>query len=330
MALDKNKAGIMAAIQAATEGKAPLKKPQPKQAEPDVAARAHRSLPRGTVGSVRAGLGGIQEIETALILPWGPVDRLELTAVNSDGEEVQDLAESIRNSGQQVPVLLRPAPSQDGKFEVVYGRRRILACQELGVPVNALIRTLDDGAALMAKGLENAARVDLSFYERARFAKAILDQGYSRDEAMQALSISKNSLSQFERIARLVPDAIGVAIGAAPGSGRPKWMALAAALESEKLTSDGCLSVLAKLPVDATSDERLQILLQSLSQRGADDARPVERSPITGAAVKTTKSSVTLTVRRSGRTKEFADWIDANIDRLLKESYETFKKEAGG
>lgn len=329
MALDKNKAGIMAAIQAATEGKAPLKKPSPSPADAG-ATRAHRSLPRGTVGSVRAGLGGIQEIETALILPWGPADRLELTAVNSDGEDVQDLAESIRISGQQVPVLLRPAPSQDGKFEVIYGRRRILACQQLGLPVKALIRTLDDSAALMAKGLENAARVDLSFYERARFAKAILDQGHSRDEAMQALSISKNSLSQFERVARLIPDAVGVAIGAAPGSGRPKWMALAAGFDDAKLSPDSALTLLGTLPEDATSDERLQAVLQSLSQRGADEARAVERAPVAGAAVKTTKSSVTLTVRRSGESKEFADWIDANIDRLLQESYETFKKEAGG
>ncbi|MEL7100248.1 MAG: ParB/RepB/Spo0J family partition protein, partial [Pseudomonadota bacterium] len=176
MALDKNKAGIMAAIQAATEGKTPdraLRKPAPKPPED---SRAHRALPKGTVGSVRAGLGGIQDIDTALIVGWGPEDRLELTAVNSTGadDDVQDLVTSIREAGQQVPVLLRPAAQRDGHFEVVYGRRRIVACKALGQPVKALIRTLDDGAALMAKGLENAARQDLSYYERARFAAGIL------------------------------------------------------------------------------------------------------------------------------------------------------------
>ncbi len=51
-----------------------------------VSDRAQRSLPRGTIGSVRAGLGGIQEIQTGFIIPWGPADRLdpELTAVNSE------------------------------------------------------------------------------------------------------------------------------------------------------------------------------------------------------------------------------------------------------
>ena len=192
MALDKNKTGIMAAISAATEGKAPI-------AKPTETARAHRTLPKGTVGSVRAGLGGIQEIETALILPWGPSDRLELTAVNSGDDDVHDLIESIQHSGQQVPVLLRPAVHRDGKFEVVYGRRRILACQQLGIPVKALIRTLDDGEALIAKGLENAGRQDLSFYERARFARAILDQGHSREEA-QKLN------NHFGKIVRLNED----------------------------------------------------------------------------------------------------------------------------
>lgn len=322
MALDKNKTGIMAAISAATEGKAPI-------AKPTETARAHRTLPKGTVGSVRAGLGGIQEIETALILPWGPSDRLELTAVNSGDDDVHDLIESIQHSGQQVPVLLRPAVHRDGKFEVVYGRRRILACQQLGIPVKALIRTLDDGEALIAKGLENAGRQDLSFYERARFARAILDQGHSREEAQQALSISKNTLSQLERIARLIPDRVGVFIGPAYNAGRPKWMTLAAAFESGAIAEDDVLRLLAGSSDEIGSDQRLQVVLDSLAKRGAKEARRVERSPLNGTLVKSTKSSVSLMVKRAGDTKEFADWFDDNIDDLIKQSYQSFKNETG-
>ena len=173
MAMGKNKTGIMAAITAATEG-----------AKDSSADRAHRALPKGTIGSVRAGLGGIQEIDTNLVLAWGPKDRLdiELTAVNSDEphESIQELAASIAEAGQQIPVLLRPSKERDGHFEVIYGQRRILACRHLGLPVRALIRTIDDTDALMAKGLENSSRAELSYYERVRFAQAILDQGHSR------------------------------------------------------------------------------------------------------------------------------------------------------
>ena len=77
MAMGKNKTGIMAAITAATE-----------TSKDGASDRAHRTLPKGTIGSVRAGLGGIQDIDTNLILAWGPKDRLgiELTAVNSTHE----------------------------------------------------------------------------------------------------------------------------------------------------------------------------------------------------------------------------------------------------
>lgn len=324
MALNRNKTGIMAAIQAATDGVAPIEKPA-------AAPRAHRSLPKGTVGSVRAGLGGIQEIETSLILEWGPVDRIELTAVNSsDDEEVLDLVESIKTSGQQVPVLLRPAPDRDGKFEVVYGRRRIHACAILKIPVKALIRTLDDSEALMAKGLENSARQELSFYERARFAQDILKQGFSRTEVQQALSISKASLSQLERVARLIPDVSGFKIGPAHGAGRPKWMALAAAFDDGRLTEESVGAVLANLPIDTPSDDRLLAVLDSINKRGVQETRAVERNLASGASVKITKSSVTLTVKRGGETKAFADWLDENIDQLVAESYQTFKNQSGG
>ena len=76
MAMGKNKTGIMAAITAATEVGASQTEPRD---------RAQRTLPRGTIGSVRAGLGGIQEIDPAVILAWGPQDRLgvELTVAAS-------------------------------------------------------------------------------------------------------------------------------------------------------------------------------------------------------------------------------------------------------
>lgn len=318
MALDKNKAGIMAAISAAQVGKAPVKE------------RAHRSLPRGTVGSVRAGLGGIQDIDTDQIIGWGPKDRLELTAVNSaDGsEDSHSLIESIRASGQQVPVLLRPSEVIDGKFDVIYGRRRILACRELNIPVKALIRTLDDREALLAKGLENSSRIDLSFYERARFATSILAQGHTRDATMQALSISKNSLSQLERITRLIPEELGNHIGAAPNAGRPKWMALASALEDGRISVDALVEHLSSLPKDTSSDMRLESALELLTRRGTKERPPAPQEPLPGVAIKSGKSSISLTVKRSGESKAFADWLDQNLEHVLKESFRTFTNQS--
>lgn len=254
----------MAAISAAAASGTP---------EANTKGRAHSSLPRGTIGSVRAGLGGIQEVDTSLILPWGPTDRMgfELTAVNNEGMplSVAELANSIAESGQQIPVLLRPSKEQDGHFEVIYGRRRILACQTLGIRVKALIRTLDDKEALVAKGLENSSRTDLSFYERARFASAILQQGYDRAMVCQALSVSKNTLSQLERVTRLVPDTVGDAIGAAPGAGRPKWMSFATMFENGELDEALSLNLLENFANELTSDDRLTLIMK----KGLDSKR---------------------------------------------------------
>jgi ParB family chromosome partitioning protein len=319
MAMGKNKTGIMAAITAATEA--------PKDGGSD---RAHRTLPKGTIGSVRAGLGGIQDIDTNLILAWGPKDRLdiELTAVNSTEphESIQDLASSIAEAGQQVPVLLRPSKERDGHFEVIYGQRRILACRHLGIPVRALIRTLDDTDALLAKGLENAGRAELSYYERVRFAQAILEQGYSRTEVCQALAISKNTLSQLERINRLVPTAVGEAIGAAPGAGRPKWTTLATAFEKEQLPEKVALGVLSRSS-ELESDGRLELVLKEIGKRGKQERSVEERSPVPGVQIKSGKSGLSVSVKRAGGNTEFANWLDQNLDQLIQDSFERFQSE---
>ncbi|MEL6660821.1 MAG: plasmid partitioning protein RepB [Bacteroidota bacterium] len=309
----------MAAITAAAEG-----------AKDGGSDRAHRALPKGTIGSVRAGLGGIQDIDTDLILAWGPKDRFDLDlAVSNDetpNESIQELAASIEEAGQQVPVLLRPSKDRDGHFEVIYGQRRILACRHLGLPVRALVRTLDDTDALLAKGLENSGRTELSYYERVRFAHAILEQGYSRAEVCQALAISKNTLSQLERINRLVPSSVGEAIGAAPGAGRPKWMTLATAFETGKVKEKQIFKILAAL--DTTdSDGRMDAALKEIGRRGKQDRSSDERSPVPGVRITSGKSGLSLTIKRAGTTAGYANWLDDNLDQLLQESFERFQAE---
>ncbi|WP_170424999.1 plasmid partitioning protein RepB [Ruegeria arenilitoris] len=323
MALKQNKTSMAAAI-AAAAGNPPI--------PPTKTERANAALPRGTIASVRVGAGGIQEIDTSLILPWGPKDRLgvELTPVNSKAEPnvdaaVLELAESINEAGgQQVPVLLRPSEEVDGHFEVIYGRRRILACQHLNQPVRALVRTLDDKEALQAKGLENSSRVDLSYYERARFAREILNQGYDRSEAITALAISKNTLSQLERITNDIPDDLGDMIGPAPKSGRPKWTALAEALRKKAITAASAKKILEKL-IASDSDDRLNGLLGSLPPK--KEAQEIRPAP--DVVIKTSNSTVNMTIKRSGENEAYARWLVENLGQFIQESYERFKEGAG-
>ena len=322
MALKQNKTSMAAAI-AAAAGNPPI--------PPTKTERANAALPRGTIASVRVGAGGIQDIDTSLILPWGPKDRLgiELTPVNSAPEAnvdsaVLELAESIKDAGgQQVPILLRPSEEVDGHFEVIYGRRRILACQYLNQPVRALVRTLDDKEALQAKGLENSSRVDLSYYERARFAREILNQGYDRSEAITALAISKNTLSQLERVTNDIPDDLGDMIGPAPKSGRPKWTALADALRKGVITADKAKKLLETLNV-ANSDDRLNGLLGSMTPK--KEAKEVRPAP--DVVIKTSGSAVNMTIKRAGENEAYTSWLSDNLGQIIQDSYERFKESA--
>ena len=51
-----------------------------------------------------------------------------------------------------MPVLVRPSKKKPGRFEVIYGRRRVKACLELKISVRANVQEMDDETALMAKG----------------------------------------------------------------------------------------------------------------------------------------------------------------------------------
>lgn len=291
-------------------------------AQQAASTRAHRALPKGTVGSVRSAVSGIQEIDTDSILPWGPQDRLslELTAVNSEGD-LHSLAESIQKNGQQVPVLLRPSAEHDGKFEVIYGRRRIQACREIGLKVKALIRTMDDTEALIAKGLENSSRQNLSFYERCRFAKEIADQGHDNNTIMQALAISKNTLSQLNRITRNVPEEIGVLIGTAPKSGRSRWEILANAFQEGRADTDALTAMLKELPPETLSDERLESAIAFCMPKATPEAAKRLRVA-KGVTLKADEKTLTISVRRAGGDEVFASWLERNIEELIKKAHD--------
>jgi len=138
---------------------------------PDTGARRPAAdKPRGTVGALQSSLSKLQEnavqdIAPDLIEDAGVEDRLGF-----DHHAHKSLKQSLETYGQQVPVLLRPHVKRPGRYEIVYGRRRLRALKELGLPVKAMVRQLDDHALVMAQGQENTARQDLSFIEKASFA----------------------------------------------------------------------------------------------------------------------------------------------------------------
>lgn len=137
------------------------------------------------------------------------------------------LVEAIREHGQQVPILVRPHPSANGRYQVAYGHRRLRAALELQRTIRAVVKTLSDDELVIAQGQENNERQDLSFIEKARFARGLEERGFKRDTIMTALSVYKSDLSNMLSVISRIPQDVVDAIGPALGIGRRGWIDLA-------------------------------------------------------------------------------------------------------
>lgn len=278
------------------------------------------------LGALQGSLSAIRELDPNLIDDWGPKDRLDgFTAVNSDedGDGFETLKSSIEDGGQQVPILVRQGGAE-GRFEVIYGRRRLRACRELGLKVRANVQDLDDATALLAKGLENAARRNLSFYEKARFAAVIKAAGHDTKTIRQVLSLSASGLSHLSKVTDNVPDDVGDQIGAAPKSGRPKWTALAEAFASKKVTATSSFAILSKLSADLSSDDRLEHLMKEITRRGARPSEGRETTPVPGVTIKSGRGAIAMSIKRAGENAAFAEWLDRELEDIIKKSYQEF------
>ena len=100
--------------------------------------------------------------------------------------------------------------------------------------MRAVVRELSDTELVIAQGIENSQRKDLSYIERALFAARLEDKGFERNVIIDALATDKGELSKLISVARAVPELVIEAIGPAPKAGRRRWLALADALRDAR------------------------------------------------------------------------------------------------
>ncbi|MEM0991144.1 MAG: plasmid partitioning protein RepB [Pseudomonadota bacterium] len=308
----------------------------PAQAIDTKAAQPRPKVPKGPgQASVKGAIGAVSQtiadlksravidLDPDLIRAGGLSDRLE-----DDAAEDAKLRQSIATHGQQVPVLVRPHPDDPDLYQIVYGRRRARAARDLGRPVKAMVRALDDEALILAQGQENSGRRDLSFIERAHFARQMVEAGFARPLVAEALTSDKAEVSRLLSVSERIPPAILQAIGSAPGIGRARWLKLADLIEATQTTeTEGVV-----LAHGTTSDARFDALVQALTlpQRRAQSAakaraRDAITKPLSSAdgaklgQARITPDKTVLTLpagSRPGATDGFADWLIANMADL--------------
>lgn len=216
----------------------------------------------------------VLEIETDLVEDTLVPDRMQGSDPN-----FEVLKESIGSSGQLVPALVRPHPSETGRYQIAYGRRRLRAQRELGNKLRAVVQNLSDDDLVIAQGKENAERENLTFIERARYAALLEDKTFKRDTIMAALSVDKTELSRLISIYRAIPAGLTDAIGSAPKVGRRRWMELVDRLGDA--TDLGALLASDKFNA-ASSDDRFGMVLSVAAARERRTAREAKAMPWTG------------------------------------------------
>lgn len=247
------------------------------------------------------------------------------------------LVESMRESGQQVPILVRPSPAGNGqeegetRYQVAYGHRRLKAARRLGQPVKAVVKPLSDDELVLAQGKENAERRNLSFIERALFAHTLVGRGFERKLVCDALAVQKSELSRLLQVAEAVPFRFVRDIGPAPKAGRERWMALGALFQNgngaeiEKATDE----VASQTFRSAASDERFQMLFDRLMQRApkaAPEAEDIVRPD----------GAVFARVERKGKAVRIAFTPDADpafiaaLTARMKDDYAAFLTAKAG
>ena len=130
--------------------------------------------------------------------------RKDLKAGTEDAG-IQDLANSIRENGLNSPVIVRTAP--EGRYELIVGQRRFLACRRLGMAtIPATIRDdLDDASASVISLIENVQRADMNPMDKARAFQTIHSQYGSDKIVSRKTGVSVPTIRRYAKLLKLAP-----------------------------------------------------------------------------------------------------------------------------
>lgn len=176
--------------------------------------------------------------------PWQP-------RADFDQAALQELADSIKAQGVLQPIMARPLGAGD-KFEIIAGERRWRAAQLAGLhEIPAVVRELDDQAAMCVALIENMQREDLNPLEQARGLARLSDEfGMTHEAVAEAVGRSRPAVTNLLRLLQL--DA-----------------------ETQRLLAEGKLEMgharpLLTLPADKQREAARLIVKSGLSARAAE------------------------------------------------------------
>lgn len=117
-----------------------------------------------------------------------------------DEDDLQELANSIREFGVLQPVVVRPLGQ--GNYELIMGERRLRASKLAGLrSIPAVIRHTDDDSLLRDALIENVHRSDLNPIEEAMAYEQLLNEfGCTKEELSAKIHRSRPQISNTLRL----------------------------------------------------------------------------------------------------------------------------------
>ncbi len=178
-----------------------------------------------------------------------------------DPDEMAELADSIRQKGILMPILVRRRQDEGDEegFEIIAGERRWRAAQMAQLhDVPILVRDMSDTEALETAIIENVQRQDLNPIEEANgYNRLILDFGHTQAEVAKMVGKSRSHVANLVRLLHLP-------------------VQVQTLLEGGQLSAGHARSLIAAENPIAMADEILQ---RGLNVRGTEELTKPDRAP---------------------------------------------------
>ncbi len=125
-------------------------------------------------------------------------------------EGLDELAKSIRQQGVIQPILVRPIPGEENKYQIIAGERRWRAAQRAGLSeVPVFIREMEDKDVMIIALIENLQREELNPAEEALALQELkLSLNITQEELADHLGKSRSQIANALRLLQLPVSAL--------------------------------------------------------------------------------------------------------------------------
>jgi len=170
-----------------------------------------------------------------------------------DGEELQELAQSIHRNGLLNPITVKT--EGDGEYIIIAGERRYRAHQILDTEtIECIVYNGSNGKELQL--VENINRKDLNYMELAGAYRSYLDDGHTLDELSQVVGKPKNIISWMLNLEKCRPEVQHLV--------KRSQLSLVIAISLSKLTENGQLWALRTMQATKLNVAECQALCEQI------------------------------------------------------------------